>query len=91
MRHAQYKLGVLLILTLGLAIGVVSTGYADKWKTVNALDLGNRHASHQPAAGTLPQAGATVEVHSNFYLPASVTINVGDTVTWTRVEGFHNI
>src|SRR5438105_5397667 len=32
-----------------------------------------------------------VQVSSNFFSPASVTINVGDTVTWTRLEGLHNV
>ena len=26
-----------------------------------------------------------------YYSPSSLTINVGDTVTWTNVDGFHNV
>lgn len=33
----------------------------------------------------------TVEVGNNFFSPASVTINVGDTIVWKRLEGFHNV
>ena len=32
-----------------------------------------------------------VEVRNNEFDPASITINVGDTVRWTNVEGFHNV
>lgn len=34
---------------------------------------------------------ATVEVRNNLFTPDSITIFVGDTVTWLRAEGFHNI
>lgn len=32
-----------------------------------------------------------IEVRNNSFSPASVTINVGDTVIWRRIEGFHNV
>lgn len=32
-----------------------------------------------------------VEVRDNQFVPASITINVGDTVIWRRINGFHNV
>ncbi|MEL6636170.1 MAG: plastocyanin/azurin family copper-binding protein [Bacteroidota bacterium] len=32
-----------------------------------------------------------VEVRSNVYIPADITISLGDTVEWTNVQGFHNV
>lgn len=37
------------------------------------------------------QTNHAVEVRSNVYDPASLTIQVGDTVTWTNVQGVHNV
>jgi plastocyanin len=33
----------------------------------------------------------TVTVGNNFFAPAAVTINPGDTVVWQRLSGFHNV
>jgi plastocyanin len=44
--------------------------------------------------GTAPastSATTTVQVRNNFFEPAVVTITVGDTVKWVRVEGLHNV
>lgn len=38
-----------------------------------------------------PQATATVEVVNNAYNPDPVEIEVGDTVQWTNVQGFHDV
>ncbi len=32
-----------------------------------------------------------IEVRDNQFVPASITINVGDTVIWRRINGFHNV
>ncbi len=32
-----------------------------------------------------------VQVGSNFYNPSSLTVSIGDTVTWTQVSGAHNV
>ena len=37
------------------------------------------------------QQNIMVEVQNNFYAPADITINVGDTVTWVNGGGFHNV
>lgn len=37
------------------------------------------------------QQNHQVEVASNFFAPRDLTINVGDTVTWTKDGGFHNV
>ncbi len=45
-------------------------------------------------AGVVAAEGAVdaaVDVVDNEFVPATVTINLGEMVTWTRVEGFHNI
>ncbi len=39
----------------------------------------------------LAQQNVSVSVQSNFYSPESVTISVGDTVTWSNLGGFHNV
>lgn len=48
------------------------------------------------AATTTPTLTPTktpivIEVRNNVFSPASITINVGDTVIWRRLEGFHNV
>ena len=35
--------------------------------------------------------GATVEVVDTEYLPSTVTIQQGDTVTWNNTDGFHSV
>jgi plastocyanin len=35
--------------------------------------------------------GASVNVFSNGFDPSTVTVQVGDTVTWTNTQGFHNV
>lgn len=51
--------------------------------------------THTPTATgtTIPAPGdtITITVGDNFFNPVSVTINVGDTVVWRRVSGFHNV
>jgi plastocyanin len=37
------------------------------------------------------QQNFAVDVQSNFYSPENLTISVGDTVTWTNLNGFHNV
>lgn len=37
------------------------------------------------------QTNHAVAVRSNVYDPASITIQVGDTITWTNVQGVHNV
>ena len=36
-------------------------------------------------------ADQSVEVGDDYFLPSSVSVSVGDTVTWNRVEGTHNV
>jgi plastocyanin len=37
------------------------------------------------------QSRFDVEVSSNKYTPKDIVINVGDTVVWTNIQGFHNV
>ena len=39
----------------------------------------------------IAQGGANVDVIDNEFVPSSVTIQAGETVTWSRQEGFHNV
>ncbi len=42
--------------------------------------------------GSVQAAGGnTVDVINDEFIPPSTMITTGDTVTWTRVEGFHNV
>ena len=92
MQYTQRKFALWLALALGMVICIAGTVLAaTPWHMSgypNRVIL--QHGNHL-ADGTVPRANANVEVRSNRYLPASVTINVGDTVIWTRVEGFHNV
>ncbi|MCC9078157.1 plastocyanin/azurin family copper-binding protein [Litorilinea aerophila] len=38
-----------------------------------------------------PAAEITVRVGDNFFEPALITVNVGDTVTWVRESGIHSV
>ena len=92
MQHARHKVALWLALALGMVIWIAGTAFAaTPWKTSGSLEQTTAHHESRAAAGTVPQTNVNVEVHNNFYLPASVTINVGDTVMWTRVAGFHNV
>ncbi len=44
-----------------------------------------------PNTATCPAADATVEVSSNMFTPANITIFVGETVEWNNVGGNHNV
>ncbi len=43
------------------------------------------------SAGLFAQANIAVQVSSNVFTPKDITISLGDTVTWTNVQGFHNV
>ncbi len=43
------------------------------------------------SAGLFAQANVAVQVSSNVFTPEDITISIGDTVTWTNVQGFHNV
>ena len=36
-------------------------------------------------------ANYNIDSGNYYYSPSSLTINVGDTVTWTNVQGYHNV
>lgn len=40
---------------------------------------------------SIGQTNHDVEVSSNVFTPADITIELGDTVTWTNVSGVHNV
>ncbi len=44
-----------------------------------------------PPLNQAPAAGITVRVGDNFFEPALITVNVGDTVTWVREIGIHSV
>lgn len=63
---------------------------------INALDgeTTNATAANPVPIGTYGGglvADVSVEVSSNKFTPADITINVGETVEWTNVGGFHNV
>ena len=92
MRYVHHKFMILPVFALGLVVCLAGTAYAaNPWQTTVSVAPVTYNLRHGPAAGAVHQANATVEVHSNFYSPASVTIKAGETVTWTHVEGFHNV
>ena len=49
--------------------------------TIGGISVANAFVNHDVAVG----GGA------NIFSPAELTINVGDTVTWTNEGGFHNV
>lgn len=48
-------------------------------------------SSEGPAASTRVESDVPVTVSSNVYDPNPVTIPVGETVTWTNIQGDHNV
>ncbi|MCB0124840.1 MAG: hypothetical protein KDE58_21440, partial [Caldilineaceae bacterium] len=58
--------------------------------TATATHTPTPTATNSPTA-TPTKTPIVIEVRNNFFSPASVTINVGDTVIWRRIEGFHNV
>jgi plastocyanin len=49
---------------------------------------GGSNSPTNPAPGTFK---GTIEVHSDFYTPASVTIAAGDSVTWVWTGSSHSV
>ena len=41
--------------------------------------------------GARAAANVTITARDFFWSPGAVTIQVGDTVTWTNEQGFHNV
>ena len=49
-------------------------------------------ASHAPGGATArAAANVTITARDFFWSPDTVAIQVGDTVTWTNAQGFHNV
>lgn len=51
--------------------------------------LGTPAAANTASCEVVPDV--TVQVTSNVFTPADITINVGETVRWENIEGFHNV
>ena len=90
MQPVQRKGIILFVVGLSLALWLVGRVSADEWRT-GRTPVADRQRAHIRAAEPASRTGATVQVGSNFFAPASVTIQVGDAVTWTRTGGFHNV
>ena len=43
------------------------------------------------SGGARAAANVTITARDFFWSPDAVTIQVGDTVTWTNAQGFHNV
>src|SRR5918994_3006326 len=61
--------------------------------TVAAVSVAIVAASNSGGGGATARAAANVTITARdfFWSPDAVTIQVGDTVTWTNAQGFHNV
>jgi plastocyanin len=83
-------------------LGVIhtfSTTFVDDGFTMDFADGGSWVTANYEAALNIPvpipqeyqPKTIEVEIGSNYFSPAHITINQGDTVTWTVVSGMHDV
>ena len=67
-----------------------------RWATIalvaavaTAIAVGSSTGGHGATARAA--ANVTITAQDFFWSPSTVTIQVGDTVTWTNTQGFHNV
>ena len=88
-RHPRHGTGVYLmlavvaVLALGLALLVAACGGTSTTSTTAGVGTTAGPATTAGAAA----GGAPVEIKGFAFNPASVTIKVGETVTWTNKDG----
>jgi plastocyanin len=56
-----------------------------------AVAIGATAASSDQEITARAAANVTIEARDFFFSPDTVSIQVGDTVTWTNAQGFHNV
>jgi len=85
-----HQIGIML-LALALSFTVCLIGAVDAAdREESAVQPAPARTQFQPRI-VAPHANAAVQLASNSFSPDSITIHVGDTVTWTRVDGTHNV
>jgi plastocyanin len=70
--------------------GTPPTSTATATATPTTTSPGTSTPTPTATATTVPRE-VIVEVRNNLFAPDPIEINVGDTVTWQRVEGFHSV
>jgi len=71
---------------------MAGTSYAaDRQKMIGPMPHSTTSDTSHVHPRSAPNTTAAIQIDSNSFSPASVTINVGENVTWTRVNGFHNV
>ena len=107
MEYLKHKLVVWLLAGLVLGVLLAGTVYADSvWPRpdhsrlnnvamssmkADMLNMGAMPASAQPAPVSAPLANGAVALDNSTFVPFTVTVHIGESVTWTRKNGFHNV
>jgi plastocyanin len=91
-RLTRHRFGLPFAIVMVLLAALVIVGCSSSSSTTTAAPAGG-YGGTSPAAGggsattTAPAAGGTAVTISGFaFAPASVTVKVGDTVTWTNKD-----
>lgn len=107
MEYLKQKVVVWLLAGLVLGLLLAGTVYADTvWPQPNhssmhspamssmqadMMSMGPMQASRQSATVSAPLANGAVALDNSTFVPFTVTVHIGESVTWTRKNGFHNV
>lgn len=85
------KLGIAFVLVSGLLVAACSSSS----DTGNTSGSSGTTSGSSGSSGATPEAGApagnNITVMSNKFVPNTLEIKVGDTVTWTWAGGAHSV
>jgi plastocyanin len=92
MQQSPVKFALLPVLALGFVLLLLSTISAANPQQRTNPSMPTFHSRRSPPlAHQAPLITTTVELTNNTFSPLSVTIQVGESVSWRRVNGFHNV
>ncbi|MFN8489682.1 MAG: plastocyanin/azurin family copper-binding protein [Caldilineaceae bacterium] len=100
MEYLKHRWVVWLLAGVVLGLLLAGTVYADSvWPRPNhspmhsadMMNMASMQASHQPAMASALFPNGAVALDNSTFVPFTVTVHVGEAVTWTRNNGFHNV